>query len=93
MSDLVFQALTERAMLIAPQTMETLLLGLCRFQIEVADLARELAPARTLEAARYEQACAMAALDTVRTAILCRDRDIARAPLSGISTHGTDLRN
>ncbi|WP_111430718.1 site-specific integrase [Rhodobacteraceae bacterium DSL-40] len=86
LSDLVFQALTERAMPIAPQTMDTLLVGLCRFQIEAADLARELAPERTLDAARYEQACAMASLDTVRTAILCRNRDIARAPLREVAT-------
>ncbi|MBY6169809.1 hypothetical protein KUV73_10680 [Mameliella alba] len=68
-------------MTMTPAEMESLLVSLCRFQIEAADLAREMAPARTLEAAHYEQACAEAALSTLRQAVLLRDRDIARGPL------------
>jgi hypothetical protein len=72
-------------MAISPSDMDTLLVGLCRFQIEAADLAREIAPTRTLEAAAYEQACAEAALATLRQAILLRDREPARAPLRAVA--------
>lgn len=85
LSDLAFAAIAERTMSIAPSEMENLLVGLCRFQIEAAELAREIAPARTLEVARYEQACAAAALDTLRQAILLRDREIARTPLRTVA--------
>ena len=85
LSDCVFAGLTERTMPIAPELMEDLLVGLCRFQIEAADLAREVAPTRSAEAAAYEHGCAMAALDTIRTAIFHRDREVARAPLRQVA--------
>jgi integrase len=85
LSDLAFAACAERTMAISPSDMDALLVGLCRFQIEAADLAREIAPTRTLEAATYEQACAEAALGTLRQAILLRDREPARAPLQAVA--------
>ena len=85
LSDLAFAAFAEKTMAISPSDMDTLLIGLCRFQIEAADLAREIAPTRTLEAAAYDQACAEAALGTLRQAILLRDRDPARAPLQAVA--------
>ncbi|MEO0750959.1 MAG: site-specific integrase [Pseudomonadota bacterium] len=72
-------------MAITPAEMEHLLVALMRFQIEAADCARELAPSRTLEAARYEQDCATAALDTLRQAVFLRDREIARQPLRDVA--------
>ncbi|MFZ7093993.1 tyrosine-type recombinase/integrase [Primorskyibacter sp. 2E233] len=81
LTDLAFAACAEKTMSISNAEMEMLLVSLCRFQIEAADLAREVAPARSLEAAEYEQACAEAALGTLRQAILLRDREIANAPL------------
>lgn len=73
-------------MAIAPSDMNCLLIGLCRSQIEAADLAREIAPTRTLQAAAYKQACAEAALATLRHAILLREREPARAPLRAVAT-------
>lgn len=86
LSDIAFAAWTERTMAIAPDIMERLLTELCRFLIEAADLAREVAPARTAEAAAYEQACAQAAIDTLRQAIQHRDREAARQPLREVAT-------
>jgi integrase len=86
LSDLAFAACAEKTMAISPSDMNSLLIGLCRFQIEAADLAREIAPTRTLQAAAYEQACAEAALGTLRQAILLRDREPARAPLRAVAT-------
>ncbi|KMK67826.1 phage integrase family protein [Puniceibacterium sp. IMCC21224] len=68
-------------MAFAPDMIERLLVELCRFTIEAADLAREVAPLRTPEAAAYEQTCAMAILDVLRQAIHLRDREAAREPL------------
>ena len=71
---------------ITPAEMNRLLDALCRFEIEVAELARESAPARTPETAAYEEACAAAALATLREAIRLRDREIVRAPLQAVVT-------
>lgn len=72
-------------MAIAPDIIEKLLVELCRFLIEAADLARETAPLRGLEAASYSQGCAIAAIETLRSAIHLRDRDLAREPLRGVA--------
>ena len=72
-------------MAIAPDIMEQLLVELCRFLIEAADVAREIAPARTPERAAYELTCANAAVDTLRCAIATRDREQARAPLNEVA--------
>ncbi len=72
-------------MAIAPDIMERLLVELCRFLIEVADLAREGAPMRTPEIAAHEAECAAAAVDTIRQAIVLRDREIARDPLRQVA--------
>ena len=66
LSDIAFAEVTERTMAIAPDIMERLLVELCRFLIEVADVARETAPMRTPEVAAYELACADAAVATLR---------------------------
>ncbi|MGC9418924.1 MAG: hypothetical protein ACP5EN_08110 [Rhodovulum sp.] len=81
LTDLAFAACAEKTMAIPPSEMETLVVALCHFQIEAADLAREIAPARALEAAAYEHSCAEAALASLRQAIFLRDREVARAPL------------
>lgn len=85
LSDLTFAACAEKTMAISPSDMDALPVGLCRFQIEAADLAREIAPTRTLQATACEQACAEAALAALRQAILLRDREPARAPLRPVA--------
>lgn len=85
LSDIAFAGVTERTMAIAPDIMERLLVELCRFLIEAADVARETAPARSAETAAYELACANAAVDSLRTAIATRDREVARAPVQAVA--------
>ncbi len=85
LSDIAFAGLKGWAMPIAPDIFERLLVELCRFLIESADLAREIAPARTPDVAAYELACANAATETLRQAIALRDRDIARQPLRDLA--------
>ncbi|WP_353472482.1 tyrosine-type recombinase/integrase [Salipiger sp. H15] len=85
LSDIAFAAVTERTMAIGPDIMDTLLRELCRFLIEAAETAREMAPTRSLETAAYELACANAATDTLRQTIFLRDREMARAPLRQIA--------
>jgi hypothetical protein len=86
LSDIAFAGVTERRMAIAPDIIERLLMELCRFLIEAADAAREVAPIRTPEVAAYELACANAAVDTLRHAIATRDREKARNPLREVAT-------
>ena len=81
LSDIAFAGVTERTMAIAPDIMDRLLVGLCRFLIEAADEAREMAPLRSADAAAYDFACANAAVETLRHAIVTRDREVARDPL------------
>jgi len=85
LSDVAFAGVTERTMAIAPDIMDRLLVELCRFLIEAADVARETAPARSPDTAAYELACANAAMDSLRTAIATRDRDMARDPLRAVA--------
>jgi hypothetical protein len=87
LSDIAFAGVTERTMAIARDIMERLLVELCRFLIEAADVAREMAPIRTPEIAAYEMACTNAAVETLRHAIACRDREIARGPLRQVAAH------
>lgn len=72
-------------MAIAPDIMERLLVELCRFLIEAADVAREMQPQRTPEAAAFDLACANAAMATLRHAIATRDREKARHPLREVA--------
>ena len=85
LSDVAFAGLSEKTMPIGPETITKILTELCRFQIEAADLAREVAPQRTLEAATYEEACAAAALGTLRQAIALLDRSATREPLRQVA--------
>ncbi|CAN0127923.1 unnamed protein product, partial [Chrysoparadoxa australica] len=85
LSDIGFAAVLQRVEPMAPDIMETLLVELCRFQIEAADLAREMAPARSPECAEFEQRCDLAALDTLRRAVFLRDREVARNPLRAVA--------
>lgn len=85
LSDIAFAGLTERTMAIAPHTMECILTELCRFIIDAAEAAREIAPCRTPEVAAYELACANAAIDTLRHAISLRDRAPALEPLRHVA--------
>lgn len=97
LSDIAFAGATERTMAIAPNIIEKLLVELCRFLIEAADVAREIAPRRTPETAAYDMTCMNAAVETLRHAIACRDREVARGPLQqvaarlGIALDETDL--
>jgi len=81
LSNIAFAVSAEKTMAISASEMENLLVNLCRFTIEAADLAREIAPARSLEAAEYDQRCAEAAIATLRRAVQMRDREVARNPL------------
>ncbi len=72
-------------MAIAPDAIEQLLTELCRFIIDAAEAAREIAPSRTPESAVYEMACAEAAISTVRHAISLRNREPARGPLQQVA--------
>ena len=85
LSDIAFAGVTERTMAIAPEIMDKLLVELCRFLIEAADVAREMAPVRTAELAAYELACANAAVETLRHALSTRNRDVARDPLREVA--------
>lgn len=85
LSDIAFAGVTERTMAIAPDIMERLLVGLCRFLIEAADAVREMAPMRTSDVAAYELACANAAVETMRQVIATRDREVARDPLRQVA--------
>ncbi|WP_353627848.1 site-specific integrase [Sulfitobacter sp. TCYB15] len=85
LSEIAFAGLTERTMAIAPHTMESILTELCRFIIDAAEAAREIAPCRTPEIAAYELACVNAAIDTLRHAIAMRDRQSARGPLQEVA--------
>ncbi|MEX1234761.1 MAG: hypothetical protein WEB56_07225 [Roseovarius sp.] len=73
-------------MAIAPEKIERLLVELCRFLVEAADAAREIAPLRTPEIATYELNCPNAAVETLRQAIVNRDRTLARDPLLAVAT-------
>ena len=72
-------------MAIAPDIMERLLVELCRFLVEAADLAREIAPLRTPDIAAYELACANAAVEIMRQATTTRDRKMAQGPLRHVA--------
>ncbi|MEP3439872.1 MAG: hypothetical protein ABJN72_00170 [Sulfitobacter sp.] len=85
LSDIAFAGLTERTMAIAPHTMESILTELCRFIIDAAEAAREIAPCRTPEVAAYELACVNATIDALRHAIAMRDRQPARGPLQEVA--------
>lgn len=85
LSDIAFAGVTERTMAIAPDIMDRLLVELCRFLIEAADAAREMAPVRTPETAAYEVACANAAVETLRHALCARNREVARDPLRAVA--------
>lgn len=64
-SDIACAEVTERTIAIAPSVMEKLLVKLCRFPIEAAHLAREIAPGRTREIAAYNFTCMNAAVETL----------------------------
>lgn len=85
LTDTAFTTRMELVMAIAPEIMDRLLVELCRCLVEASDLARELAPARSPEAAAYEHACGRAAIETLQQAIFLRDREIARNPLREVA--------
>ncbi|TRW97856.1 hypothetical protein FNJ84_10305 [Paracoccus sp. M683] len=72
LSDIAFAGMTERTMAIAPDIMVRLLVELCRFLTEAADVAREIAPMRPPAVAAFDLACANAALaPTSATTPIC----------------------
>jgi len=81
MSDQIFAVVTEKTMPIPPDTAEHVLTTLIRLRIEASDLAREIAPRRSAEAAWLEAAQYRAEQEVLRRALALRDRDVARAPL------------
>ncbi|MCW1950442.1 MAG: hypothetical protein KIH44_003635 [Octadecabacter sp.] len=81
MSDQVFAALTEKTMPIAPDIAEHILVNLARFEIEAFERTRAAAPYRSAAAAHADLSREAAVQETLRQALLLRDREIAHAPL------------
>lgn len=77
MSDLVFAALAENDMPITTQTAQNLLSTAARLEIEAAELARALAPGRTLADADYAQARERPPQDMLRRALMLGDTPTA----------------
>lgn len=92
MSDQIFAVVTEKTMPIPPDTAEHVLTTLIRLRIEASDLAREIAPRRSAEAALLEAAQYRAEQEVLRRALALRDRDVARAPLRhAMALHGVTI--
>lgn len=81
MSDQIFAVVTEKSMPIPPNTAGHVLTTLIRLRIEASDLAREIAPRSSAEAALLEAAQYRAEQEVLRRTLVLRDRDVARAPL------------
>ncbi|MEN8840456.1 MAG: hypothetical protein ABF288_04995 [Octadecabacter sp.] len=84
-SDQVFAALTEKTMPIAPDIAEHILVNLARFEIEAFERTRAAAPYRSAAAAHADLSREAAVQETLRQALLLRDREIAHAPLRHIA--------
>jgi hypothetical protein len=61
--------------------MERVLTELVRFEIAASDHARAIAPERTREEAQMAAQRELALQDTLREALLLRNREVARAPV------------
>ncbi len=85
MSDQVFAALTEKTMPLAPEIAEHILVNLARFEIEAFERTRAAAPYRSAAAAHADLHRETVLQETLRQALLLRDRDVARAPLRNIA--------
>lgn len=72
---------------IATETAERLLITAARLEIEAAELARALAPARTHAEAEFAQARERATQNMLRRALMLGDTEVARAPLRAIAAH------
>ncbi|WCE66012.1 hypothetical protein PL335_11550 [Sulfitobacter faviae] len=68
-------------MAIGQDMMAELLGELGCFLVEARELAREVSPYLTTDAAAYEAACSQAAIDALRHSLRLRDREAARTPL------------
>jgi hypothetical protein len=84
-TDIAFALVRTTTMALKPELIDGMLEALCRFQIDAAEAAREMAPTRSAEAIAYEARCGSAALDTLRSALACRDREIVRQPLRDVA--------
>tara|TARA_R110002110_G_scaffold363307_2_gene573186 strand:+ start:183 stop:2393 length:2211 start_codon:yes stop_codon:yes gene_type:complete len=84
-SDQVFAAMTEKTMPIAPELADRLLTDLARFEIECFERARAIAPQRCAQAAAFELQREAALQETLRHALLLRDREVCRKPLRHVA--------
>jgi integrase len=85
MSDQVFAACTEKTMPIAPEVAEHILVNLARFEIEAFECTRAAAPYRSAAAAHADLRRETALQETLRQALLLRNRAVATAPLRHIA--------
>ncbi|MBP1804217.1 DUF6538 domain-containing protein [Rubellimicrobium aerolatum] len=85
MSDQVFAALAETVMGLSTEEARRMLMTLARFEIEAFERTRALAPTRSPEAAACDLARETATQETLRRALLLRDREVARAPLRHVA--------
>ena len=85
LSDQIFAALTEKTMPIAPETTDTLLTGLARFEIDAFERSRALAGPRCPKVAALDLQREAALQETLRQAIYLGNRDVAREPLRHIA--------
>ncbi|CUH40263.1 hypothetical protein JSE7799_02993 [Jannaschia seosinensis] len=72
-------------MAIGPHIMASYLEELGCLLVEAHEVAREVAPQLTAEAAAFEAACSQAAIDALRHALSLRDREQARQPLRDVA--------
>ncbi|WP_417809120.1 DUF6538 domain-containing protein [Thioclava sp.] len=84
-SDQIFAAMTEKTMPIAADIADRLLTDLARFELECFERTRAVAPQRSAEAAAFELQREAALQETLRQAILLRDREICRQPLRHVA--------
>lgn len=73
MSDKIFAVVTEKAMPIPSETAKHVLTTLIRLRIEASDLAREIAPRRSEEAALFEAAQCREEQEVLRRALALHD--------------------
>ena len=79
-------------MAIGPHIMANYLEELGCLLVEAHEVAREVVPQLTAEAAAFEAACSQAAIDTLRQGLSLRDREPARQPLREVAARlGVDL--
>ncbi|SIO10211.1 Phage integrase family protein [Rhodovulum sp. ES.010] len=85
LTDLAFDLTRRTGRTMAPELMDRFLTALVRFELEAFEQARAVAPRRSPEDAAFALDREAALQDTLRQAILLRDREVARAPLRHVA--------